>query len=99
MSRLWWCRLWCRLWADATPTGRHDQILKQRQLVRLTPEETQSLTELRQQALEATRERERLGFEPAVPALRYAEQHLFERRSVVQEHEVLAETLRQGRGR
>ncbi len=31
--------------------------------------------------------------------LRYAEQHLFERRSVVQEHEVLAETLRQGRGR
>ena len=71
----------------------------QRQLVRLTPEETQTLTELRQQALEAARERERLAFEPAAPALRYAEQHLFERRSVVQDHEVLAETLRQGRGR
>jgi hypothetical protein len=71
----------------------------QRQLVRLTPEETQTLTELRQQAPDTVRERERLGFEPAAPALRYAEQHLFEWRSVVQEHEVLAETLRQGRGR
>jgi hypothetical protein len=37
--------------------------------------------------------------EPAAPALRYAEQHLFKRRSVVQDHDVLAETLRQGRGR
>jgi conjugative relaxase-like TrwC/TraI family protein len=73
--------------------------VKQRQLVRLTPEETQTLTALRQQALEAARERERLAFEPAAPALRYAEQHLFERRSVVQDHEVLAQTLRQGRGR
>src|ERR1700730_5553777 len=73
--------------------------VKQRQLVRLTPEETQTLTELRQQALETARERERLGFEPAAPALRYAEQHLFERRSVVQDHAVLAEALRQGRGR
>src|SRR3984893_13842600 len=73
--------------------------VKQRQFVRLTPEETQTLSELRQQALEAARERERLGFEPAAPALRYAEQHLFERRSVVQDHAVLAEALRQGRGR
>ncbi len=73
--------------------------VKQCQLARLTPEETKTLTELRQQALEAVRERERLAFEPAAPALRYAEQHLFERRSVVQDHEVLTETLRQGRGR
>jgi conjugative relaxase-like TrwC/TraI family protein len=71
----------------------------QRQRVRLTPEERQTLTELRQQALETARERERLAVEPAAPALRHAEQHLFERRSVVQDHEVLAEALRQGRGR
>lgn len=73
--------------------------VKQRQRVRLTPEERQTLTELREQTLDVARERERLAFEPATPALRYAEQHLFERRSVVQDHEVLAETLRQGRGR
>src|ERR1700687_917347 len=72
--------------------------VKQRQIVRLTPDEAQTLTELRQQAIEAAREREHLVLEPAAPALRYAEQHLFERRSVVQEHDVLAETLRQGRG-
>jgi conjugative relaxase-like TrwC/TraI family protein len=41
--------------------------VKQRQLERLTPEETVSLTELRQQALEAARERERPGVEPAAP--------------------------------
>src|SRR6202011_5622785 len=72
---------------------------KQRQLARLTPEETRTLTELRQHAVEIAHEREGLALEAAAPALRYAEQHVFERRSVVQDHEVLAETLRQGRGR
>jgi ATP-dependent exoDNAse (exonuclease V) alpha subunit len=73
--------------------------VKQRQFVRLTPDEAQTLTALRQQAVEIAHEREGLALEPAAPALRYAEQHLFERRSVVQDHDVLAETLRQGRGR
>jgi conjugative relaxase-like TrwC/TraI family protein len=73
--------------------------VKQRQVVRLTPEERQTLTALRQQALDAARERQRLAVEPAAPALRYAEQHLFERRSVAHDHELLAEALRQGRGR
>ena len=73
--------------------------VKQRQRVRLTPEERQTLSELRDHALDVARELRRLAFEPATPAVRYAEQHLFERRSVVQDHEVLAETLRQGRGR
>jgi conjugative relaxase-like TrwC/TraI family protein len=73
--------------------------VKHRQRARLTPEETRTLAELRQQALEAGREQERLAFEPAARALRYAEQHLFERQSVVQDHEVLAEALRHGRGR
>jgi conjugative relaxase-like TrwC/TraI family protein len=72
--------------------------VKERQRVRLTPEEGQTLTELRQHAVDAAGERARLAFEPAAPALRYAEQHLFERRSVVQDHEVLAEALRHGRG-
>src|SRR5271167_3535794 len=55
--------------------------------------------ELRQHAVEIAQERKGVALEAAAPALRYAEQHLFERRSVVQEHEVLAEALRQGRGR
>src|SRR6202035_161708 len=73
--------------------------VKQRQIVRLTPDEAQTLTELRRHAVEIAHEREGLAFEPAAPALRYAEQHLFERRSVVQDHELLAEALRHGRGR
>ena len=73
--------------------------IKQRQIVRLTPEEAQTLTALRLHSVEIAQEREGLGLEPAAPALRYAEQHLFERRSVVQDHDVLAEALRQGRGR
>ena len=56
--------------------------VKQRQIVRLTPDEAQTLTELRQHAVEIAQEREGLALEPAAPALRYAEQHLFERRSV-----------------
>src|ERR1700674_3210751 len=72
--------------------------VKQRQIVRLTLDKAQTLTELRQHAVEIAHEREGLALEPVAPALRYAEQHLFERRSVVQDHEVLAETLRQGRG-
>jgi conjugative relaxase-like TrwC/TraI family protein len=86
--------------------SRPDKLLKvstaevqQRQRARITPEETRSLTELRQQALEGARERERMAFEPAAPALRYAAQRLFERRSVVKEHDLLTETLRHGRGR
>jgi conjugative relaxase-like TrwC/TraI family protein len=72
--------------------------VKERQRVRLTPEERQTLAELRQRAVDAAEERAHLAFEPAAPALRHAEQHLFERRSVVQDHEVLAEALRHGRG-
>jgi hypothetical protein len=73
--------------------------VKHRQRVRLTPEEAQTLTELRQYAVEIAHEREGLGLEPAAPALQYAEQHLFERRSVAHDHELLTEALRQGRGR
>jgi conjugative relaxase-like TrwC/TraI family protein len=69
------------------------------QIARLPPDEAQALTALRQHAMEAASQRVGLEFEPATPALRYAEQHLFERRSVAHDHELLAEALRQGRGR
>jgi hypothetical protein len=72
--------------------------VKERQRVRLTPDERQTLTELRQRAVNAAEERAPLGFERAAPALRHGEQHLFERRSVVKDHDVLAEALRHGRG-
>jgi ATP-dependent exoDNAse (exonuclease V) alpha subunit len=72
--------------------------VKQRQISRLMPEEARTLIELRHHALEVAPERH-LALEPAGPALHHAEQHLFERRSVVQDHELLTEALRQGRGR
>src|ERR1700722_2109458 len=58
---------------------------KERQRVRLRPDEAAKLAGLRQHAVEIAHEREGLAFEPAAPALRYAEQHLFDRRSVVQD--------------
>src|SRR6202030_529397 len=67
--------------------------VEHRQVVRLTPGEAQTLTELRQQAVEMAHEGKPLGVEPAAPALRYAEQHLFERRSVAHDHELLTEGL------
>jgi hypothetical protein len=57
------------------------------------------LTALRQHALEAASQRAGLAFEPATPALRYAAHHLFERRSVAHDYELLAEALRHGRRR
>jgi hypothetical protein len=47
--------------------------VKQRQVVRLTPDEAQTLTELRQHAVEIAHEREGLAFEPAAHALRILE--------------------------
>jgi ATP-dependent exoDNAse (exonuclease V) alpha subunit len=72
--------------------------VKQRQISRLMPEEARTLIELRHHALEVAPERH-VALEPAGLALQHAEQHLFERRSVVHDHELLTEALRQGRGR
>jgi conjugative relaxase-like TrwC/TraI family protein len=69
-----------------------------RQTARLTPEESLTLEQIR----EAVRERsetQRLEPESAVPSLDYAKQHVFERVSVVLDHELLTEALRHGRGR
>jgi conjugative relaxase-like TrwC/TraI family protein len=73
--------------------------VRRRQVARLSPEEQQMLTQLRREAIERAPERADLALEPAGPALRYAQDHLFERRSVVHDYELLTEALRHGRGR
>jgi len=72
--------------------------VKKRQKARLTPEEAQSLTKLRETALEAAKAGSN-GLESASPSLLYAQEHVFERVSVAREHELLTEALRHGRGR
>jgi conjugative relaxase-like TrwC/TraI family protein len=72
--------------------------VRERQKARLTPEEARSLDYLRKTALHGTA---RSGEEPdhEFPSLLYAQEHLFERVSVAEEHQLLTETLRHGRGR
>ncbi len=72
--------------------------VKRRQKARLSPEEAQTLTKLRENALEAAKADSR-GLESASPSLLYAQEHVFERVSVAREHELLTEALRHGRGR
>jgi conjugative relaxase-like TrwC/TraI family protein len=74
-----------------------EQVRRQQQ-GRLSPEELQTLDRLRGASLE----RHRCGpheLSPAVDSLQHAKDHLFERRSVVHDHELLTEALRYGRGR
>jgi conjugative relaxase-like TrwC/TraI family protein len=73
-----------------------EQVRRQQQ-ERLSPEESQGLDRLRG----ASQEQSRGGpHEPslAVDSLQHAKDHLFERRSVVYDHELLTEALRYGRG-
>lgn len=74
-----------------------EQVRRQQQ-ERLSPEESQRLDRLRGTSLEQNRGDQH---EPslAVDSLQHAEDHLFERRSVVYDHELLTEALRYGRGR
>jgi conjugative relaxase-like TrwC/TraI family protein len=72
--------------------------VKQRQQTRLSPEEAQTLTQLRETAL-ATGNVPGTIRENAVPSLDYAQEHVFERVSVARDHELLTESLRHGRGR
>ena len=64
-----------------------------RQRERLNPDEVRLLTELHCKG-ELT-----MTPEPAASSLAYAHEHIFERVSVCQDHEVLTEALRHGRGR
>lgn len=73
------------------------ELVRQRQQERLTQDERQSLDRLRRNSLE-----HRLGIpheiSRAQDSLQYAKDHLFERRSVVHDHELLTEALQHGRG-
>ena len=69
-----------------------------RQTARLTPEESLTLEQIREQVLDRS-QTQRLGPDSAVASLDYAKQHVFERVSVALDHELLTEALRHGRGR
>jgi conjugative relaxase-like TrwC/TraI family protein len=70
--------------------------VKARQLARLTQKEAATLKGLHQTALERGSIREQTS---AMESLAYASEHLFERLSVVKDHELYTEALRHGRGR
>jgi conjugative relaxase-like TrwC/TraI family protein len=72
--------------------------VRERQNARLSPEEAQTLTQVRQNALDAAKAQDN-GRESAFPSLLYAQEHIFERVSVAHDHELLTEALRHGRGR
>ncbi|MGB6134713.1 MAG: MobF family relaxase [Acidobacteriaceae bacterium] len=82
--------------ADKLTEIATEQVRRQQQ-ERLSPEESQGLDRLRGASLEQGRGGSQ---EPslAVDSLQHAKDHLFERRSVVYDHELLTEALRYGRG-
>jgi conjugative relaxase-like TrwC/TraI family protein len=71
--------------------------VRQRQQQRLSPEERQSLEHIRRRSFEQIRDVPK-EISWAADSLQYAKEHLFERRSVVYDHELLTEALRRGRG-
>jgi conjugative relaxase-like TrwC/TraI family protein len=71
--------------------------LRQQQQARLSSEERQSLEDLRHGSLERGRSQPP-ELTRASDSLQHAKDHLFERRSLVQEHELLTEALRYRRG-
>ena len=72
--------------------------VRQLQQARLSPEESRTLGRLRDASLEQSHGGPH-ELSPAVSSLQHAKDHLFERRSVVYDHELLTEALRYGRGR
>lgn len=73
-----------------------EQVRRQQQ-ERLSPEESQGLNRLRGASLDQVRSGAP-ELSPAADSLQHAKDHLFERRSVVYDHELLTEALRYGRG-
>ena len=82
--------------ADKLTEIATEQVRRQQQ-ARLSPEESQSLDRLRSASMEQSRNIRR-ELSPAADLLQHAKDHLFERRSVVYDHELLTEALRHGRG-
>jgi len=72
--------------------------LRKQQRARLLPEEVHALKHLHEESVERAGE---VPNEPtqAAESLRHAKEHLFERCSVVREHELMTEALRRGRGK
>ena len=71
--------------------------VREQQQARLAPNERHTLHHLHAESLERTTG---VLYEPsrAAESLQYAKEHLFERNSVVRDHELMAEALRYGRG-
>jgi len=72
--------------------------LRKLQQARLLPEEGRALKNLHKKSLKRTRHIRLEAFQEA-ESLQHAKEHLFERSSVVREHELMTEALRHGRGR
>lgn len=70
----------------------------EQQQARLSPEEGHTLRQLHAQSLERTHSVVNEHSQSAA-SLQYAKEHLFERNSVVREHELITEALRHGRGK
>ena len=83
---------------DSRPAKLDDEIttaeVRRLQVERITPQEHTRLLDLRKRSIEHRPERT-----PAVESLRYAEEHLFDCKTVAKDHELLSEALRHGRGR
>jgi conjugative relaxase-like TrwC/TraI family protein len=71
--------------------------VRERQQARLSPEEKHTLQRLRAESLERNPRILRESSQ-ASESLQYAKEHLFERNSVVRDHELMTEALRHGRG-
>jgi hypothetical protein len=72
--------------------------LRKQQQARLLPEESHALNHLHEESVDRTGE---ISIEPtqASESLQRTKEHLFERSSVVREHELMTEALRHGRGK
>ncbi len=71
--------------------------VREQQQGRMTPEERFSLERIRAESIERSPHLSR-ELSPASESLRHAKAHLFERNSVVRDHELMTEALRHGRG-
>ena len=74
------------------------EMVREQQQARLVPNEGRLLKRLRTESLEHISKDLHASCH-AAESLQYAKEHLFERNSVVRDHELLAEALRHGRGR
>jgi conjugative relaxase-like TrwC/TraI family protein len=85
---------------DTRPDKLHEistADVRRQQVERISPQERRALADLREHALERS---QTIGVEilQSSSSLQHAEDHLFERKTVAKDHELLTEALRHGRG-